>query len=231
MGFLALLLYLIAIPLLIFGPSNLKPSKARALYDFSALRSAPWIAYTCAQFTSFWGYLIPMFYVPTYAQLSLQAPASTGDWLLVAVQAASLVGRMVAASVAHYTGVLLPLSTCIFVSGILSLAWLGIHSLGGFAVYCTLYGLFSGALIALPPSIFPSVCPRTEVQGTWMGMAWGITSLASLTGAPIAGSFVDLTTGRLTGAQIWSGVVLLAAAGLWCGVWFFVGRREKRWTV
>ena len=168
-----------------------------------------------------------MFYIPTFAQLSLHASQSTGDWMLVAVQAASLIGRMAAASVAHYTGVLLPLSLCVGVSGVLSLAWLGIHSIGGFAVFCTLYGLFSGALIALPPSIFPSVCPRTEVQGTWMGMAWGITSLASLTGAPIAGSFVNLQTGDLHGAQIWSGTLLLAAGGFWCSTRWLIRRHES----
>lgn len=115
-----------------------------------------------------------------------------------------------------------------FVAGILSLAWLAIHTLAGFAVYCVLYGLFSGALIALPPSLFPSVCSRTEVQGTWMGMAWAVTSLASLTGAPIAGSFVNLDTGDLTGAQIWSGVILLVAAGLDGLLWAILGRKQHK---
>lgn len=169
-----------------------------------------------------------MFYVPTYAQLTLHAPQSTGDWLLVAVQGTSLFGRLGAALAAHYAGVMLPLCTCIFLAGVLSLAWLGIHSVGGFAAYCTLYGLFSGALIALPPSIFPAVCPRVEVQGTWMGMAWAFTSLASLTGAPIGGSFVNLATGDLTGAQIWSGVVLVVASGLLSLLWLILSRKEKK---
>ena len=169
-----------------------------------------------------------MFYVPTFASVSLHTPVSTGNWFLVAVQGASLLGRLASALAAHYTGVMLPLTACIFVSGIVTLAWLGIHDLAGFAVYAVLYGLFSGALIALPPAIFPVVVERTEVQGTWMGMSWAINSLASLTGAPIAGSFVDLQTGDLTGAQIWGGVVLLVASGLLGLLWFTLWRKKGK---
>ncbi|KAL9058254.1 MAG: hypothetical protein Q9162_001853 [Coniocarpon cinnabarinum] len=227
-GFLVMGLYLAAIPLLLAGGKAKVSGKARRLFDLSALRTPAWLAYTAAQSMSFWGYLVPMFYIPTFATVVLHQPASTGAWLLVAVQGASLFGRLGAGLTAHYVGVMAPLVTCIFISGVLSLAWLGIHDLGGYAVYCTLYGLFSGALIALPPSIFPSVCERTEVQGTWMGMAWATTSLASLTGAPIAGSLVNLDAADMTGAQIWAGVVLLVASGFLCLLWTILARKKKK---
>ena len=172
-----------------------------------------------------------MFYIPTFAQVSLHTSEATGDWLLVAVQGASLFGRLFAALAAHYVGVLIPLIVCMFVSAILSLSWLGIDTVGGFAIYCTLYGAFSGALIALPPSVFPRVCPRTEVQGTFMGMAWGFTSLASLTGAPIAGNFVNLVTGDLTGVKIWSGTVLLVATGVWILLWWALGKKAGTFRI
>lgn len=107
-----LALYIVAIPLLLVGGKAKVSGKARKLYDFSALKSPPWLAYTAAQAMSFWGYLIPMFYVPTFATLTLREATSTGAWLLVAVQGASLFGRLGAAIAAHYTGVMLPLTTC-----------------------------------------------------------------------------------------------------------------------
>ena len=118
-----------------------------------------------------------------------------------------------------------------FIAGVLSLAWLAVDSVGGFAIYSTLYGIFSGALIALPPAIFPSVVPRTEIQGTWMGMAWATTSLASLTGGPIAGALINLEKANLTGAQIWAGVVLLLASGLLGLLWSILAKQKgKIWV-
>ena len=141
MGFIALTSYAIGIPLLIGGKQKVKTSgKARALMDTSALQNPRWCAYALAQFFSFWGYLIPLFYVPTYASVALGTSQTNGDWLLVGVQAASLFGRLSAALAAHYLGVLLPLTICLFVSGVLNLVWLACDTISSFAVYCVLFG-------------------------------------------------------------------------------------------
>lgn len=144
MGFIALLSYVFAIPLLLGVREKPKTSgKARALTDFSAIRSPAWVAYAVAQFFSFWGYLIPFFFAPTFAQVALGAPIATGDWLLVGIQGASLIGRLCSAVAAHYFGVLLPLSISLLISGVLSLGWLGFHTLQSFTTYCVLFGNLS----------------------------------------------------------------------------------------
>jgi hypothetical protein len=143
MGFISLLSYAVAIPLLIGGRQNVKTSgKARALLDLSALRSPAWFAYTLAQFFSFWGYLIPLFFVPTFARVALGTSLATGDWLLVGIQAASLFGRLTSAVAAHYLGVLLPLTVCLAFSGAFSLAWLAFDTLASFTAYCVIFGAF-----------------------------------------------------------------------------------------
>ena len=61
-----------------------------------------------------------------------------------------------------------------------------------------------------------------------MGMAWALTSLASLTGGPIGGAFVNLETATFIGAQIWSGIIMLIGAALFVVLWFFLWRQGKK---
>lgn len=95
-----------------------------------------------------------------------------------------------------------------------------------------MYGAFSGALIPLPPSIFPVVCPDPKVLGARMGMAQGIGSIASLVGSPIAGALSQVGTSgpeerNYLGLQLWAGLVMLVGAlnllGLW---WQLVTKRR-----
>ena len=110
-GFIVLGLYIIAIPLLLSG-GKARAGKPRRLYDMSALTSPAWLAYTAAQTMSFWGYLVPMIYIPTFATVALRQSSQTAGWFLVAVQAASLFGRLGAGGVAHYIGPMAPLTVC-----------------------------------------------------------------------------------------------------------------------
>jgi hypothetical protein len=53
-------------------------------------------------------------------------------------------------------------------------------------------GFFSGALIPL------IVCPEKEVIGIWLSMAQSVSSLANLSGPPIAGSCFSSAPGEVT---------------------------------
>ena len=70
-------------------------------------------------------------------------------------------------------------------------------------------GFFSGALIPLPPSIFPVVCPDPKVLGTRLGMAQAVGATASLVGSPIAGALVRNNGRYYIGLQLFSGLVML----------------------
>jgi hypothetical protein len=50
--------------------------------------------------------------------------------------------------------------------------------------------------------------------GTRMGMMWGISSIGSLIGTPIAGSLVNLSEAYFLRAQIFAGCLMLGAVGL-----------------
>ena len=92
-------------------------------------------------------------------------------------------------------------------------------------------GGFSGALIPLPPSIFPIVCPDPKVLGARLGMAQAIGATASLIGSPIAGALVrtkkDGRGQTFFGAQLWAGLVMMVGSSLLIVLWITLVKTRK----
>lgn len=123
-------------------------------------------------------------------------------------------------------------SFCAISSGIFCIAWAGVTSVGGFVAVAALYGCFSGALIPLPPSVFPIVCPDPKVLGARLGMAQGIGSIASLIGGPIAGALTSINAKgsrggvNYLGMQLFSGLVMVFGGVNLIGLWRILYRRR-----
>lgn len=98
-------------------------------------------------------------------------------------------------------------------------------SVGGFVAVAALYGCFSGALIPLPPSVFPIVCPDPKVLGARLGMAQGIGSIASLIGGPIAGALI--TGDNYIGMQLFSGLVMIFGGINLINLWRILIKRRN----
>ncbi|KAI1614256.1 MFS transporter, MCP family, solute carrier family 16, member 10 [Exophiala viscosa] len=221
MGFIMIGTYLTAFPLLLWGTGNtgdISSGTARKLFDKSAFKDVPFWLYTWANFFLFTGYLVPFFYIPSYGQYKLGMSQSLALYSIVLAQGVSIVGRLIASATALRTGVMIPWLTCGTISAILNLAWTGTHSKASFMAYAALYGGFSGALIPLPPSIFPVVCPDPKVLGTRLGMAQSIGAIASLIGSPIAGALLGDGTNYL-GLQLFSGLIMLVGAAMLVALW------------
>jgi predicted MFS family arabinose efflux permease len=141
MGFIALAISLASFPALLSGSSGLKtPRKARKLVDKAAFRDRLFVIFTCASFACFLGYIIPYFYIPTYAQDHLGVSPSFALYILVIAIAASFFGRLTSGYVAHYAGNMLTWMVCALVSGVLSLCWIGIKSEKSFIAFSALWG-------------------------------------------------------------------------------------------
>ncbi|KAF2097857.1 MFS general substrate transporter [Rhizodiscina lignyota] len=209
MGFIALGIALIAFPSLLYGTGSLaKARTARKLFDPTALRDPIFLLFSCCTFMTFLGYIVPYFYIPSFAQDALGISASFALYILIMGVAASFFGRLAVGIIAHHLG---PIFT-----------WL------------VFWGFCSGGLVTLPAAVFPRLCPDLRRLGTRMGMSWGMSSFASLTGSPIAGALLQSQGGTAQLArtgflhpQLWSGCTLLAGAGLICVLWVVNIRREK----
>src|ERR1700712_4784728 len=124
MGFIACGICFIAFPALLYGTSLLaKPRPARKLYDFSAFRELTFNLFTACSFATFLGYIVPYFYIPTFAQDVLGTSKNFALYILVMGIAASFFGRLSTGVIAHHLGPLLTWFFCALISGILCLVW------------------------------------------------------------------------------------------------------------
>jgi predicted MFS family arabinose efflux permease len=231
MAFFMLGTYLISFPLQLWGASNLgdlSSGQRRKMFDPTALRDLPFWSYSFCNFFIFTGYMIPFIYIAAYGQEKLGLTQSTSLNMIIAAQAASVGGRLIAGYIASKIGVMIPWITAAASSGVFCIAWIGVDTKSSFVAFACLYGGFSGSLIPLPPSVFPVVCPDREVLGARLGMAQAIGSVASLIGAPIAGAL--LTTGKgganYLAMQLFSGLMMILGACQLVGLYILLVRKR-----
>lgn len=143
LGFFMLGSYACALPLLLLGANNtgqIGSGRTRKLFDKEALDDMPFWFYAMATTTTFMAYLVPYFYMPTFAQQVLGQSTSLASYTLIASQAASVPGRLLAGVAANYFGVMVTWVACATISGTVCLAWIGINGYSGFVVFCAFYG-------------------------------------------------------------------------------------------
>lgn len=235
MGFFMLGSYLIAFPLLLFrvkNVGNLASGTKRKLFDVKAFHDVPFCVYTMSNCFVFLGYMVPFIYMASYAQTALGMSRNWALYIIMIAQASSILGRMIAGYSAARIGVMIPWIICAVASGVFNLAWIGIHTKNGLIAYAALYGCFSGALIPLPPSVFPIVCPDPKVLGARLGMAQGIGSFMSLIGSPIAGALSEINTGsspggtNYLGLQLFTGLTMILGGCSLVNLWLMLIKRR-----
>ncbi|KAF2097509.1 MFS general substrate transporter [Rhizodiscina lignyota] len=222
LAFMALVVFGLSIPALLISTSGQKRSQTtRKIFDVNALKDGPFLVYSLASFFIFLGYLVPFFFMPSFAQIVLGTSRSLSFWALAVSSATSIFGRLGAALAAQKMGSMMPWIACGALSGVLCLCWIRISSVAAFFAFCGLYGFFSGALVALPPTVFPRICKAPNLLGTWMGMSWLCSGIAFLVGSPIAGALI----------RLWSGLLLLLGTGTLVALWVLMvrTRREPIW--
>ncbi|KAK3110905.1 hypothetical protein LTR53_014334 [Teratosphaeriaceae sp. CCFEE 6253] len=230
MAFFMLGTYLISFPLQLWGAKNLgnlSSGTPRRMFDVSALRDLPFWSYSLSNFFIFTGYMVPFIYIAAYGQTELGLSQSASLNMIIAAQAASIAGRLIAGYTASRYGAMIPWITATMCSGMFCIAWIGVKSEASFIAIVCLYGAFSGPLIPLPPSVFPVVCPDPKVLGARLGMAQGLGSIASLIGGPIAGALLGVGGGpnQYLGAQLFSGLVMIFGGCQLIGLYFLLIRK------
>jgi predicted MFS family arabinose efflux permease len=235
MGFIALGICVISFPALLRGTSSLaKARTARRLYDGAAFKDSSFLLFTACMVLTFLGYIVPYFYIPTFAQDVLDISKSFALYILIIAIAASFFGRLSAGLIAHHLGPIFTWFCCAAVSGILCLCWIPVSTQSGFISFSVFWGFCSAGLVTLPAAVFPSLCPDPRRLGTRTGMSWGMSSFSSLIGSPIAGALLKRHGGGgkpvksdYLGPQLWAGCCLLSGAGAILILWIVTVKRRK----
>ena len=153
LAFIALGVFALSIPaLMLASPPTSRQATAqrRKLFDAQALRDLPFLAYSLSSFLIFLGYLLPFFYIPTFAQTTLGSSRSLSFWALAVSSATSIFGRLSAGYAARRFGVMVPWIACSTISGALCLAWAGVKTMPAFFAFCGLYGMSISKFLSLP---------------------------------------------------------------------------------
>jgi MFS family permease len=225
MGFLVLGTLMISIAVL---RQRLPPRKRTGLFDWDALKQLEFSLYTVGIFVSFLGFFNLLSFVgPWIAAEKLNTLGLPAFYVLPIINAASIIGRTVPNYIADSIGPLNVQVPGALIAGILVLCWLPVHTMGGLLTIGILYGIFSGALVSIPPTAIASMTADMTRFGARTGIVFAVMALGALIGTPVTGALVESQHGSYDGARIWSGTCLIAGSVLV----FFSRMVKARWAL
>jgi MFS family permease len=198
--------------------------KIRSLVDRGAFKDVPYLFFAAGGFFSFMTLYVTFFYIQLYGELHGLADKDFAPYLVTFVNVGSVFGRIAPNALGDAFGGLNVLAICTFVSGILTFIWLGIHNLPGLIVYGILYGIFSGGVVSLTPSVVVGMAPDPSRIGARMGLLFLLAGISVLVGTPIGGAVLgDFTERR------WQGLIGYGAAGMLLGSFCWTASRYLIW--
>ncbi|KAJ5495916.1 hypothetical protein N7539_001032 [Penicillium diatomitis] len=222
-AFVALLTGLIAC--VILCRQHPPKTRARSLIDWTAFGEWPFMLLSVSLTCVMLAYYVPIFYIASYARTVVHTTTSLSFYMVAIVNGSSVIGRIVPYLLVRYVNPMTIVILGVTGSAIAMFTWVAVSDLPGFIVWACYWGSLSGILVTGPTSILahPVFCPDIKYIGTRLGMMWGISSLGSLAGTPIAGALVNLETANFLHAQVFAGCVMVGAVSL--QLWPFVQTR------
>ncbi|KAG8628949.1 hypothetical protein KVT40_002814 [Elsinoe batatas] len=203
-------------------------SQARCIFDWRGFKDMRFTVTMLAFFFLEGAVLIPPAYITMYA-ISMGVERSMVDKLLPIMNATAVLGRVIPGLAAdifgRYNVTILCIVTC---SALIPGLWLQAdRNAASMAVFAGLYGFFSGPAYSLTPVCVSQLC-RVEEYASKYGAAYGIVSLATLSGIPFSGLVLEARGERnyehlilFCGATyVVASILFIVARALCCG-WRF----------
>lgn len=187
------------------------PKQKRKLLDLDAFKETPYTLYCLGMFCAFASFYGPVFYMQSYAIQTGITDTAFAFYLLPIYNAVSVPGRILPNFAGDYIGPMNVLIPSSFLTGIMALAWIGIHSFSGIIAFACLYGFFSGAFVSIAPVAIVALTKDLSKLGTRMGQSFFICSFGLLIGTPVQGQMLS-STGKWLSIQLFSGLLLIVTA-------------------
>lgn len=112
---------------MIMEPLNKRPASApRSYLDNSAFRDIPFLLFTIGTFFNVFGYYVPVFYIPTYAETVVGTSRNVGFYLVAVFNAGSFFGRIIPSSMAGRISPLVIVVPAALATTVLSMCWIRI---------------------------------------------------------------------------------------------------------
>lgn len=200
----------------------------RSLVDTSVFRDVPFLLVMTGGFFAFLTLYVAFFYIQLFAVRHNIGPEGFSPYFVTLLNAGSIVGRVGPNYLADKVGPLNILIGVLVASATLMFGWLGIRDFGGLIAFALLYGLFSGSVVSVTPTVVVGLAPDMRRVGTRMGMMFFVCGLPILFGTPIAGAIVGGYSRAEWQAMIGYGGAGLAVACVFAGAAREYMRRKNR---
>ncbi|KAI1814131.1 MFS general substrate transporter [Poronia punctata] len=219
----------------VFMRSRLPPRRTGSLVEWSAFRELEYTFYAVGMFFNFWGVYFTFYYLGAFSRSEfVHPPLSYAESLnlVLILNGVGLIGRLLPNHLADRYGPLNMLAPAALFCGIAMLAWMVVDTPTKLYVWSAFYGIAAGGIQSLFPAGLSSLTIDPRKQGTRIGMVFTIVSFATLTGNPIAGAIIAAQGGRYTGAQAFTGsILLLGAALIFCARLARMRRTGQGWLL
>ncbi|TDZ27538.1 Aspyridones efflux protein apdF [Colletotrichum sidae] len=214
----------------VLRPKQKTAKGRRVLLDLSAYRQPSFVLFSAANFFNYLAYMMPIYYLQPYA-LSKGMPddgrSGLAYYLVAVINAGSVLGRILPAWLAGRFGPINALLGVGVVVTAVTMCWPAVGDAAGSVAFALFYGVASGGLASLPPTVVSVLVPDLSVHGTWLGMLSATNAISSLSGPPIAGAMIE-STGSYLGVQLLAGFGMLGLTAFVLATRIQVAREGKR---
>ena len=196
-------------------------SVKKGTVDIRALKEPCFSLLTAAIVLIDFALLIPLTYLPCYAQSRGLEDAIAYN-LSSILNAASIVGRIVPGYFADRFGRFNVMIITTFVCSVFTFAlWLPSKSnQAAILAFAVLFGFWSGTAISLSPVCVAQIS-KTEDFGKRYGIAYFLVSVGTLVAIPIAGELLKFQTSTI-GQDDYTGLIILCGLVYSCACIFFI---------
>jgi predicted MFS family arabinose efflux permease len=181
----------------------------RNLVDAAALRDVPFLLLIAGLLTTFMGIYTILYYIGLFTMERTSAPANVASNILVILNAASTVGRILPSALADIIGATHVLAATALLSGIMAFCALALKASASTIVWAVLFGSIAGAFMGLPAAGVVSISNSRNNIGARLGMTLGSVGCGVLVAEPIAGAILGRPGGGWLGLVAWSGALML----------------------
>ncbi|KAF9969011.1 hypothetical protein BGZ73_008845, partial [Actinomortierella ambigua] len=186
--------------------------KKGPIFDFGVFKLPGFVPLMACAFTVTFGYLIPIFLIPTYATREIGMSASAAANLVSMYSGINIVSRIGLGIAADYLGKMNTLFGCVVMAGVSILAfWLPSKNEAMVILFMIFYGLFGGGFISVFPVATAQVVSVERLPPA-LGMLYFGNIFGNLLGTPIATAIISAMDGKYTGAIIFSALTPVVAS-------------------
>jgi predicted MFS family arabinose efflux permease len=187
----------------------------RSLVDSSALKDVPYILFNCGLLFGFMGIYVIFYYIELYALLESNVAPTLANFILVIVNASSILGRLIPPFYADKMGSINVQTAVALICALLTFCLIAIANLPGLIVFSLLYGFFAGTFMGLPAAGVARLSGDHSTIGTRLGMTLTFVGLGVLVSNPIAGAILGEERNWI-GLICWCGTLLaVSGASMW----------------